>query len=109
MTIGKKEGFNLPSLPQVFWLAGSLLIIGLASVVVPTIGWRWLIRIASIPGIILIMAFKVMKLVGSLLTSPLVGPVAFLAYRYLSHAQDLSPLFKYLSLSVYEKRVFWQI
>uniref|UniRef100_A0AAA9RYG9 ATPase H+ transporting V0 subunit a4 n=3 Tax=Bos TaxID=9903 RepID=A0AAA9RYG9_BOVIN len=42
----------------VFWLAGSLLIIGLASVVVPTIGWRWLIRIASIPGIILIMAFK---------------------------------------------------
>ena len=85
------------------------LIIGLASVVVPTIGWRWLIRIASIPGIILIMAFKVMKLVGSLLTSPLVGPVAFLAYRYLSHAQDLSPLFKYLSLSVYEKRVFWQI
>uniref|UniRef100_A0A8D2JMW3 SVOP like n=1 Tax=Sciurus vulgaris TaxID=55149 RepID=A0A8D2JMW3_SCIVU len=42
----------------VFWLAGSLLIIGLASVVIPTIGWRWLIRIASIPGIILIMAFK---------------------------------------------------
>uniref|UniRef100_A0A673SZG9 SVOP like n=1 Tax=Suricata suricatta TaxID=37032 RepID=A0A673SZG9_SURSU len=43
---------------QVFWLAGSLLIIGLASVVIPTIGWRWLIRIASIPGIILILAFK---------------------------------------------------
>uniref|UniRef100_A0A7N5KGK0 SVOP like n=1 Tax=Ailuropoda melanoleuca TaxID=9646 RepID=A0A7N5KGK0_AILME len=42
----------------VFWLAGSLLIIGLASVVIPTIGWRWLIRIASIPGIILILAFK---------------------------------------------------
>uniref|UniRef100_A0A8C4WGY7 SVOP like n=1 Tax=Gopherus evgoodei TaxID=1825980 RepID=A0A8C4WGY7_9SAUR len=36
----------------------SLLIIGLASVVNPTIGWRWLIRIASIPGIILILAFK---------------------------------------------------
>uniref|UniRef100_A0A8C3HHV8 SVOP like n=1 Tax=Chrysemys picta bellii TaxID=8478 RepID=A0A8C3HHV8_CHRPI len=36
----------------------SLLIIGLASVINPTIGWRWLIRIASIPGIILILAFK---------------------------------------------------
>lgn len=48
--------------PQVFWLAGSLLIISMASVVIPTIGWRWLIRIASIPGIILIMAFKVMLL-----------------------------------------------
>ncbi|XP_065795234.1 putative transporter SVOPL isoform X4 [Muntiacus reevesi] len=53
----KYRGYMLP-LSQVFWLAGSLLIIGLASVVVPTIGWRWLIRIASIPGIILIMAFK---------------------------------------------------
>lgn len=30
----------------------------MASVIIPTIGWRWLIRIASIPGIILIMAFK---------------------------------------------------
>uniref|UniRef100_H0VIX5 SVOP like n=1 Tax=Cavia porcellus TaxID=10141 RepID=H0VIX5_CAVPO len=52
-----KEGLTQLS-PQVFWLAGSLLIIGLASVVIPTIGWRWLIRIASIPGIILILAFK---------------------------------------------------
>ncbi|ELW68821.1 Putative transporter SVOPL [Tupaia chinensis] len=53
----KYRGYMLP-LSQVFWLAGSLLIIGMASVVIPTIGWRWLIRIASIPGIILIMAFK---------------------------------------------------
>ncbi|POI30226.1 hypothetical protein CIB84_006024 [Bambusicola thoracicus] len=53
----KYRGYMLP-LSQVFWLAGSLLIIGLASVVNPTIGWRWLIRIASIPGIILIMVFK---------------------------------------------------
>ncbi|NXL37070.1 SVOP protein, partial [Glaucidium brasilianum] len=45
-------------LGKVFWLAGSLLIIGLASVVNPTIGWRWLIRIASIPGILLILVFK---------------------------------------------------
>ncbi|XP_025939719.1 putative transporter SVOPL isoform X2 [Apteryx rowi] len=53
----KYRGYMLP-LSQVFWLAGSLLIIGLASVVNPTIGWRWLIRIASIPGIILILVFK---------------------------------------------------
>ncbi|XP_062989418.1 putative transporter SVOPL [Elgaria multicarinata webbii] len=53
----KYRGYMLP-LSQVFWLAGSLLIIGLASVVNPTIGWRWLIRIASIPGIVLILAFK---------------------------------------------------
>ncbi|NWW93867.1 SVOP protein, partial [Rhynochetos jubatus] len=46
------------SVGKVFWLAGSLLIIGLASVVNPTIGWRWLIRIASIPGILLILVFK---------------------------------------------------
>ncbi|NXK09903.1 SVOP protein, partial [Herpetotheres cachinnans] len=45
-------------LGKVFWLAGSLLIIGLASVVNPTIGWRWLIRTASIPGILLILVFK---------------------------------------------------
>ncbi|XP_010630004.1 putative transporter SVOPL isoform X2 [Fukomys damarensis] len=53
----KYRGYMLP-LSQVFWLAGSLLIIGLASVVIPSIGWRWLIRIASLPGIILILAFK---------------------------------------------------
>ncbi|NWV02068.1 SVOP protein, partial [Upupa epops] len=53
----KYRGYLLP-LSQVFWLAGSLLIIGLASVVIPTIGWRWLIRIASIPGILLILVFK---------------------------------------------------
>ncbi|XP_012369673.1 putative transporter SVOPL [Octodon degus] len=53
----KYRGYMLP-LSQVFWLAGSLLIIGLASVVIPTIGWRWLIRLASIPGIILVLAFK---------------------------------------------------
>ncbi|NWS39976.1 SVOP protein, partial [Probosciger aterrimus] len=53
----KYRGYMLP-LSQVFWLAGSMLIIGLASVVNPTIGWRWLIRIASIPSILLILVFK---------------------------------------------------
>ncbi|PKU35352.1 transporter hypothetical protein [Limosa lapponica baueri] len=57
--IAMNSCFNLFfSLGKVFWLAGSLLIIGLASVVNPTIGWRWLIRIASIPGILLILVFK---------------------------------------------------
>ncbi|KAK9400044.1 putative transporter SVOPL [Crotalus adamanteus] len=53
----KYRGYILP-LSQIFWLSGSLLIIGLASVVNPTLGWRWLIRIASIPGILLLLAFK---------------------------------------------------
>uniref|UniRef100_A0A8C6BAD2 SVOP like n=1 Tax=Monodon monoceros TaxID=40151 RepID=A0A8C6BAD2_MONMO len=52
----KYRGYML-LLSQVFWLAGSLLIIDLASVVIPTIGWHWLTCITSIPGIILIMAF----------------------------------------------------
>ncbi|CAN2391886.1 transporter SVOPL, partial [Pristimantis euphronides] len=51
------RGYMLP-LSQLFWLGGSLLIIGLGSVVNPTLGWRWLVRFASIPGIILILVFK---------------------------------------------------
>nr|DBA30265.1 TPA: hypothetical protein GDO54_006273 [Pyxicephalus adspersus] len=43
---------------MLFWLAGSLLIIGVGSVVNPTLGWRWLVRLASIPGIILIIVFR---------------------------------------------------
>ncbi|XP_030070762.1 putative transporter SVOPL [Microcaecilia unicolor] len=53
----KCRGFMLP-LAQVFWLTGSLLIIGLASVINPTGGWRWLVRTASLPGIVLIFVFK---------------------------------------------------
>ncbi|KAM4036030.1 putative transporter SVOPL [Anomaloglossus baeobatrachus] len=51
------RGYLLP-LTQLFWLGGSLLIIGLGAVVIPTLGWRWLIRFASIPGIILVLLFK---------------------------------------------------
>jgi hypothetical protein len=47
-------------------------------VVIPTIGWRWLIRIASIPGIILIMAFKV----SQLLLLPPAGPLTFTSHKY---------------------------
>ncbi|XP_040201338.1 putative transporter SVOPL [Rana temporaria] len=51
------RGYMLP-LSQLFWLAGSLLIIGVGSVVNPTLGWRWLVRLASIPGIILVIVFR---------------------------------------------------
>ncbi|XP_053575656.1 putative transporter SVOPL [Bombina bombina] len=53
----KIRGYMLP-LSQIFWLAGSLLIIGMASEVNSTLGWRWLVRFASIPGIILIIVFR---------------------------------------------------
>ncbi|KAM9311440.1 putative transporter SVOPL [Gastrophryne carolinensis] len=53
----KYRGYMLP-LAQLFWLGGSLLVIGVGSVVNPTLGWRWLVRIASIPGIILILVFR---------------------------------------------------
>ncbi|KAG9472268.1 hypothetical protein GDO78_020598, partial [Eleutherodactylus coqui] len=51
-------GFSGHAQGLLFWLGGSLLIIGLGSVVTPTLGWRWLVRFASIPGIILILVFK---------------------------------------------------
>ncbi|XP_069618935.1 putative transporter SVOPL [Ranitomeya imitator] len=51
------RGYLLP-LTQLFWLGGSLLIIGLGALVIPTMGWRWLIRFASIPAIILVLLFK---------------------------------------------------
>ncbi|KAG8438734.1 hypothetical protein GDO86_005071, partial [Hymenochirus boettgeri] len=43
---------------MIFWLTGSLLIIGLGSVVIPSLDWRWLVRFASIPGIVLVLVFK---------------------------------------------------
>lgn len=83
-------------LPQVFGLAGSLLITGLASVVIPTIGWRWLICITSIPGILLLMAFMVTKLMGSLLASPSSWPSGLVAPQISFSCSPLS-LFKYVS------------
>ncbi|RXN01807.1 Synaptic vesicle 2-related protein [Acipenser ruthenus] len=41
-----------------FWLIGSLMVIVLGLAVVPTYGWRWLIRISTIPSIVLIVLFK---------------------------------------------------
>ena len=38
---------------------GSMLIIVLGMTVIPTLGWRWMIRISIVPSIILILLFKV--------------------------------------------------
>ncbi|XP_033882573.1 putative transporter SVOPL [Acipenser ruthenus] len=53
----KYRGFMLP-LASFFWLIGSLMVIVLGLAVVPTYGWRWLIRISTIPSIVLIVLFK---------------------------------------------------
>ncbi|XP_008292417.1 putative transporter SVOPL [Stegastes partitus] len=43
---------------KVFWMTGSMLIIILGMLVVPTLGWRWMIRISVTPSLILIFLFK---------------------------------------------------
>uniref|UniRef100_M4AF14 SVOP-like n=1 Tax=Xiphophorus maculatus TaxID=8083 RepID=M4AF14_XIPMA len=43
---------------QIFWMTGSMLIILLGMLVVPTMGWRWMIRLSITPSIILIFLFK---------------------------------------------------
>lgn len=53
----KYRAFLLP-LATVFWMLGSMLIIILGMSVVPTLGWRWMIRISVAPSIILIFLFK---------------------------------------------------
>ncbi|XP_066508400.1 putative transporter SVOPL isoform X2 [Hoplias malabaricus] len=53
----KHRAILLP-LASVFWMVGSLLIIILGMSVVPTLGWRWMIRLSVIPGLILIGLFQ---------------------------------------------------
>lgn len=53
----KYRGRILP-LGQIFWLTGSTIEILLAYLIVPTLGWRWLVRISTIPSIILLLVFK---------------------------------------------------
>ncbi|KAL2087368.1 hypothetical protein ACEWY4_016196 [Coilia grayii] len=53
----KYRGLLLP-LASVFWMAGSMLIIVLGMTVVPTLGWRWMIRISIVPSVVLILLFK---------------------------------------------------
>ncbi|KAM6896387.1 putative transporter SVOPL isoform 2-T3 [Lycodopsis pacificus] len=45
-------------LATIFWMLGSMLIIILGMLVVPTLGWRWMIRLSVTPSIILIFLFK---------------------------------------------------
>lgn len=53
----KYRALLLP-LATVFWMLGSMLIIVLGMLIVPTLGWRWMIRISVTPSIILIFLFK---------------------------------------------------
>lgn len=53
----KHRAVLLP-LASVFWMVGSMLIIILGMLVVPTLGWRWMIRFSVTPSIILIFLFK---------------------------------------------------
>uniref|UniRef100_A0A8D3AHL4 Major facilitator superfamily (MFS) profile domain-containing protein n=1 Tax=Scophthalmus maximus TaxID=52904 RepID=A0A8D3AHL4_SCOMX len=53
----KHRAYLLP-LATVFWMLGSMLIIILGMLVVPSLGWRWMIRISVAPSIILIFLFR---------------------------------------------------
>uniref|UniRef100_G3N6D5 Major facilitator superfamily (MFS) profile domain-containing protein n=1 Tax=Gasterosteus aculeatus aculeatus TaxID=481459 RepID=G3N6D5_GASAC len=50
------RGFSLSD--NIFWMLGSMLIIILGMLVVPTWGWRWMIRISVTPSIILLFLFQ---------------------------------------------------
>ncbi|XP_051546989.1 putative transporter SVOPL [Myxocyprinus asiaticus] len=52
----KYRAFLLP-LASIFWMLGSMFIIILGMTVVPTMGWRWMIRFSVIPSLILIGLF----------------------------------------------------
>ncbi|KAJ3612582.1 hypothetical protein NHX12_020853 [Muraenolepis orangiensis] len=43
---------------KIFWMLGSMLIIILGMTVVPTLGWRWMIRFSMAPSIILLFLFR---------------------------------------------------
>uniref|UniRef100_A0A3Q3IV21 Major facilitator superfamily (MFS) profile domain-containing protein n=1 Tax=Monopterus albus TaxID=43700 RepID=A0A3Q3IV21_MONAL len=53
----KYRAYLLP-LATIFWMTGSMLIILLGMLVVPTLGWRWMIRISITPSVILIFLFR---------------------------------------------------
>ncbi|KAM9846182.1 putative transporter SVOPL isoform 2-T2 [Aulostomus maculatus] len=56
--IPAKHRATLLPLTTVFWMLGSMLIIILGMLVVPTLSWRWMVRISVAPSIILIFLFK---------------------------------------------------
>lgn len=53
----KYRALLLP-LASVFWMLGSMLIIVLGMFLVPTLGWRWMIRLSITPSIVLVFLFK---------------------------------------------------
>ncbi|XP_060759336.1 putative transporter SVOPL isoform X2 [Neoarius graeffei] len=53
----KYRGPLLP-LATIFWMLGSMFIIILGMTVVPTMGWRWMIRFSVIPSVLLIILFQ---------------------------------------------------
>ncbi|KAK0134439.1 putative transporter SVOPL [Merluccius polli] len=53
----RHRAYLLP-LASIFWMLGSMLIIVLGMTVVPTLGWRWMIRISVAPSIILLFLFR---------------------------------------------------
>ncbi|KAM3587677.1 uncharacterized protein V6R79_011648 [Siganus canaliculatus] len=56
--IPAKYRASLLPLATIFWMTGSMLIIILGMLVVPTLGWRWMIRLSVAPSVILIFLFK---------------------------------------------------
>ncbi|XP_070710109.1 putative transporter SVOPL [Pempheris klunzingeri] len=56
--IPAKYRASLLPLATVFWMTGSMLIIVLGMQVVPSLGWRWMIRISVTPSVLLIFLFK---------------------------------------------------
>ncbi|XP_018602612.1 putative transporter SVOPL isoform X1 [Scleropages formosus] len=53
----KYRAWLLP-LSSIFWMVGSMLIIILGLTVVPTMGWRWMIRFSVVPSIVLLGLFQ---------------------------------------------------
>ncbi|KAL0962681.1 hypothetical protein UPYG_G00343920 [Umbra pygmaea] len=51
------RAYLLP-LASIFWMIGSMLIIVLGMTVVPTLGWRWMIRLSVIPSIFILILFQ---------------------------------------------------
>ncbi|XP_076861330.1 putative transporter SVOPL [Brachyhypopomus gauderio] len=56
--IPAKYRSSLLPLASIFWMLGSMIIIILGMTVVPTMGWRWMIRLSIIPSLILIGLFQ---------------------------------------------------
>ncbi|XP_035384520.1 putative transporter SVOPL isoform X2 [Electrophorus electricus] len=49
---------SLLPLSTIFWMLGSMIIIILGMTVVPTLGWRWMIRLSIIPSLLIIGLFQ---------------------------------------------------